>query len=567
MEKPRVINGICEFCGTPADTCAHSRLGVPSTVAKQGEFKIDLYRKLSNKERIADIIIPHHNRHDHLQKCLEQLPNDIFNIIVVSGGSFAANCNKGAKMATTDNIIILNDDTVPNYSYLIEACEQKGDIIGFPQYIPSEDKTFYGVEVWEDNDTPNGWKAKLTEEASKVMFPGGFAFVVRRKVWEELGGFDEGFYNGGEDSDFFLNALNCEKQISYSPNVILHHHSQSDGRLTFAGENQTLLDEKWPKDNIFDVLRIKKKEYSNVKESTDKLKILVATNHLDMYAGSETWTYTMVNELRRLGHDVDIYTRQIGKIAEKIPGVYSGDIVKEREYDLILINHNTCLKDLENVKGYKIFTSHGVYPLLEQPAKGADAYVSVTPEVQRHMESQGFKSTVIYNGVDINRFKPVKSPNDVIKNVLCMCKGEVAAALVNQVCIKKNWEFKWIKGWFNTEEAINDSDIVFTLGRGAIEAMACGREVFILDSRAYMKQGIVGDGLFRTNHAPEIMEYNYSGRAAKRRFDIDTIIEELVLYNLKSALQNNAYAMTVHNVADKVNEYLKIYANRNYKSS
>ncbi len=82
------------------------KIKVPDTKPNQLIVpKFPVIEKLKKGEKIADIIIPHHNRHDLLKITLEHIPNDIFNIIIVSGGTFAINNNKAAKIATTDRLI------------------------------------------------------------------------------------------------------------------------------------------------------------------------------------------------------------------------------------------------------------------------------------------------------------------------------------------------------------------------------------------------------------------------------------------------------------------------------
>jgi hypothetical protein len=69
--------------------------------------------------KIASIIIPHHNRKDHLQKLLSRISSE-FEVIVSSGGTFAENCNRGAKKATTNHFIFCNDDCLPSNEDLQE---------------------------------------------------------------------------------------------------------------------------------------------------------------------------------------------------------------------------------------------------------------------------------------------------------------------------------------------------------------------------------------------------------------------------------------------------------------
>lgn len=559
-KKPRIIEGICEFCGVDARTCSHFKSGtyvasapVGGTPVTREEKKIDLYKKLSNRKRVADIIIPHHNRHDHLHNLLERLPNDLFNIIVVSGGSFAHNVNKGARLAETDRLIICNDDCLPDPDQLVAACQREEDIIGFAQTIPAlGNDPLYGVLFY----TKDGhWKARMAAAGNEIHIPFGFLFAIKRGVWEDLGGFDEGFYNGGEDSDLFFRAIERGAVFGYQrEQPVTHHHSQSDGRLTFSTDNQKYLDEKWPNQRVIEMFGL---EGTTISASAKPLKILVATNHLDIPAGSETWTYTVVTELQRLGHEVEVFTLSPGELAKRLPVVEK----PAGRYDLLLINHNSCLRALQGVSGYKVFTSHGVYPTLEQPEAGADAYVAVTPEIAMHMSKLGFDAHVIYNGVDTERFSPTAPTNDTLKKVLCMAKGHAAAGLVKEACEELGLTFRWIQGFWNTEEIINENDLVVTLGRGAMEAMACGRNVLVLDSRAYMDEGILADGMITADNAEEFARKNYSGRTQKRHATKEWLINELQKYDADRGAWLSQYAAKRHNVRLSVARYLEIYEN------
>lgn len=50
-----------------------------------------------------------------------------------------------------------------------------------------------------------------------------------------------------------------------------------------------------------------------------KFNILVATNHLDKVGGTETYTYTLIEELKRRENiEVDYFTFKKGEISERI---------------------------------------------------------------------------------------------------------------------------------------------------------------------------------------------------------------------------------------------------------
>jgi len=490
--------------------------------------------------KIADIVIPHHNRNDHLKECLDRIPNSIFNIIVVSGKSFAENCNKGARLAETENIIFLNDDTEPTAEVLVSMCKNKADVVGAAQRIPNkENQVFYGISLFNKfgQHSPH-----LTKIRKDVDIPNGFCLRIKKKAWEKLEGFDEKFLNGGEDTDLGLRALEAGMSIDYITTPILHKHSQSKGRLDNHVKNQKRLEEKWPQDRILKALK------------GDGKSVLIATSHLDRLGGSETWTYTMAKEFERLGYAIDVFTFQKGTVSEKLNVIdYPKPI-----YDLILINHNTCLEYLKDIKGKKIFTSHGVFPELEQPIDGADKYVAISEEVQENLKDKGYEAEIIRNGIDCDRFKPKKKIRKKPKVVLSMCQGEEAQENVKKACEELGLEFQETSTriW-EVEDKINEADIVFTLGRGAYESMACGRAVIVYDSRPYSPFK-TADGIVTRNNAKKLAQANFSGRTNKLRWTVEDIKKEIKKYKDTMGTDNRKIAVTSFNVKKQAKKYIEL---------
>lgn len=203
-----------------------------------------LRKKYGIGQKIADIVIPHHNRHDHLHNCLDRLDNSIFNIIIVSGGTFSQNCNKGARLAETEDIIFLNDDALPDNDILAEMAQNPADIVGVAQTIPkiSKDLIFYGIGYEEVGDT---LVAGLSRTPEETHIPSGYCFKVKKKVWKEMGGLDEIYKNGAEDQDFGFRALEAGYKIDYLKTPMPHMEAQSEGRHKFAGENDRIFRKKW----------------------------------------------------------------------------------------------------------------------------------------------------------------------------------------------------------------------------------------------------------------------------------------------------------------------------------
>lgn len=253
--KEGVFCGKCLFSTKWRDGITKGKDVLDSTVARN----IVLKKHGIKDQKLADIIIPHQNRHDCLKVVLEALSYDNFNIIVVSGGTFAQNCNKGAKIATTENLIFMNDDIEPVDDVIREMLQRPEDIVGAAQITPSwhPSTIWYGINYkWDGTIIAEA----LTDSYEKATIPTGFLFRMKRKAWEELGGLDESYKNGGEDQELFLTALEKGYSIGIVKKPTIHHHSQSRDRFKHTSDNRTQLNKRWPQERIKKIIT-KQKEY------------------------------------------------------------------------------------------------------------------------------------------------------------------------------------------------------------------------------------------------------------------------------------------------------------------
>lgn len=72
--------------------------------------------------------------------------------------------------------------------------------------------------------------------------------AVHRNCWDQLGGFDESFWNGYEDVDLCIRASRGGWSIRYEPDAVVTHHESASGpeRWSRVRENIALLNDKWP---------------------------------------------------------------------------------------------------------------------------------------------------------------------------------------------------------------------------------------------------------------------------------------------------------------------------------
>ena len=187
----------------------------------------------------ADIVIPHHDRPELLQQALKSIPLRNYNVIIVRGGTFSQSCNRGAKLANTDRIIFANDDLILNPQTLWELVQSDSDIMGVPQYYPTGELLCVGIKI------DKNCRYQLTETVADAMYPSGAIFMIKRKIFEDVGGFDERYKNGGEDQDLFLRLLEKKYSLSFTKGSVIHYCSQSTGRFDYIIESDDILSKDW----------------------------------------------------------------------------------------------------------------------------------------------------------------------------------------------------------------------------------------------------------------------------------------------------------------------------------
>lgn len=266
------------------------------------------------------------------------------------------------------------------------------------------------------------------------------------------------------------------------------------------------------------------------------MNILISNNHLDFLGGSETFTYTLAVEMQRKGHEVTILTPKPGIVSERLRienGININDI--SPEYDLCLLNHNSTidwvLKNMITQDHSKIIqTCHGYIPPLEQPHPSLPniKYVAISGEVRDHLQSKNLKSTIINNGIDLERFNS-PSQNEKFTTICSLSQSDYFNSILSKVAkyfgVKIIYNNKYKNPIWDIENQIKDSQLVFGLGRSAYEGLAMGKCVFVGDARDYM--GGRMDGIINENTIKNFVYNNCSGRNKNLEPTYENIIQEI----------------------------------------
>jgi GT2 family glycosyltransferase len=160
---------------------------------------------------------------------------------------FAAAVNQGFRALDTPYVLLLNPDAVLRTSLapLREACNRLGAAGAGGRLVDSQGNPQIGFmirrlptpaaltlealllnRIFPGNRINRRYRGLDLDDSAplEVEQPAGAFLMVRRAVWEELGGFDEGFFPlWFEDVDFCRRAIDRGYRFYYSPHSVAEH--------------------------------------------------------------------------------------------------------------------------------------------------------------------------------------------------------------------------------------------------------------------------------------------------------------------------------------------------------
>jgi hypothetical protein len=279
-------------------------------------------------------------------------------------------------------------------------------------------------------------------------------------------------------------------------------------------------------------------------DKNKKLKVLISCLFFKNLTGSELYVYELAKGLKSLGHSVTVVSQIGGPLTdmakklgikcvsfEESPGFKLGDgkwgfntdegfkpstenvlyRVSEVDYDIIHMQHKPVAERM--IEFYpeidKVYSIHSEVIELEDPIKheSIKKYIAIRPEIKEHIvtkfEIPEEDIEIIYNPVDNEKFKPIKSEvKDAILFVgtIDYLRRETIMDLIDYT--KDNNKELWLMGedkqnylptiltqehvkhfdaGWNVEKLINQCTETagIQLGRTTIESWLCGKPSWI----------------------------------------------------------------------------------------
>nr|WP_300807369.1 glycosyltransferase [uncultured Acetatifactor sp.] len=230
------------------------------------------------EDPLVTIVIPVYNQFDYTYHCLESIlkhSGDVsYEVLLADDCStdltreigkaisgirivrnqenlrFLLNCNNAAAQARGRYILFLNNDTQVQENWLqplVDLMESEGSIgmTGSKLIYPDGRLQEAGGILWRDASAwnyghlqnPENPEYNYVKEADYIS---GAAIMIRRSLWEEIGGFDERFAPAYcEDSDLAFEVRRHGYKVVYQPlSVVVHFEGISNGTDLSAGQKK-----------------------------------------------------------------------------------------------------------------------------------------------------------------------------------------------------------------------------------------------------------------------------------------------------------------------------------------
>jgi hypothetical protein len=233
------------------------------------------------------------------------------------------------------------------------------------------------------------------------------------------------------------------------------------------------------------------------------MKVLMTNNSLATRGGSESYLETVSSELRRLGHEVLFYSPDCGLVAERLRqgGFEVHDDVSGLLSDIDVIHGqhtNVVARVRERLPTHPlVFATHSWAIPIEDPIAelGAGAYVAFNELTRRrlaaHAATSGAEIVRLTQPVEVSFADGARDPVATTprRAVAVSRRMTTVTTRLAQVCAGLGIEFQRIGGDDgespDPRQEMLAADIVFAMGRTALEGMAAARAVVVIDETSF----------------------------------------------------------------------------------
>ncbi len=184
-------------------------------------------------------------------------------VFAAKNGGFSAANNRAAAQATGEFVCMLNSDTVPHKNWLqamlgvMKAFSQVGAVGAkliwppwahdrLPGFVQHAGVAFNAMRL--PYHIMEGFPPDHALVNRPLMMKActGACLLVRRRLWDQVGGLDEAYGQGNfEDIDLCLRINEAGYDIAYCPTAVLYHVGSGSNNVADAERNSMLFMHRW----------------------------------------------------------------------------------------------------------------------------------------------------------------------------------------------------------------------------------------------------------------------------------------------------------------------------------
>jgi len=172
------------------------------------------------------VLITDYKKPEYTQHCIHSIKQTTFKDLEIltrdnsdNNIGLAASSNILARSAKGEYLFFLNNDTKVKRNIFEELLKSNFDITGCRMYDYSGKNALDSAISLDRFGCPAG-------TTGKMFYPDG-AIFMKRKVFEEIGGFDEKLFLYGEDRDLCWRGMLGGYTVGFNSNAIFYHNSGS----------------------------------------------------------------------------------------------------------------------------------------------------------------------------------------------------------------------------------------------------------------------------------------------------------------------------------------------------
>ena len=307
-------------------------------------------------------------------------------------------------------------------------------------------------------------------------------------------------------------------------------------------------------------------------ESKTSLCVLITNAFIRDWTGSELYVRDVAFELINRGHKPIVYSPRIGELAEvlrqkSIPVVKDLNSIRVKP-DLIHGQHHletmTALSRFPETPA--VFFCHGWVPWEETPPLHPRIiqYVTISDALRDRLVFEcgipAEKITTILNSVDLDRFRP-RPPLPAIPIRALVFNSQANEAnilgIAREACSQNGIAVDVIgygsgKPSFNPETQLGNFDIIFAIGRAALEGLAIGATVICCGPAGASQ-------MVTTQNLERLRRNNFGIRILNQPLSTDFLSAEIKHYDPLNALKVSQEVRATAGLSGMVDQIIGVY--------